>query len=177
MLCGGLIRHGFAWAKVLEQLRTSRIDRIKDPHAAKVEHENIWNAIDASVKFRKRDEQVRFLELAVFPPDETTPIAALEMLWSHTASLDDWDTDSLVIKLSQRSLLELTPSAAGKAISLHALVFDYVHRAVAMYPRCINACWRHTTRNAPTVGTLTRRTMVISSRILPPPPYRSRLRR
>jgi len=29
-LCGGLIRHGFAWAKVLEQLRTSRIDRIID---------------------------------------------------------------------------------------------------------------------------------------------------
>ena len=93
--------------------------------------------------FSGADEQVRFLELAVFPPDETTPIAALETLWSHTASLDDWDTDSLVIKLSQRSLLELTPSAAGKAISLHALVFDYVHRAAgdvaALHQRLLEA--------------------------------------
>jgi hypothetical protein len=128
-LCGGLIRHDFAWAKVLEQLRTSRIDRIKDPHAAKIEHENLWNAIDVSVKFLSADEQPRFLELAVFPPDEATPIAALRTLWSHTAGFDDWDTDALVIKLSQRSLLELTTSTDGKAISLHDLVYDYVHRA------------------------------------------------
>ena len=142
-LCGGLIRHGFAWAKVLEQLRTSRIDRIKDPHAAKVEHENIWNAIDVSVKFLSADEQARFLELAVFPPDEATPIAALRTLWSHTAGFDDWDTDALVIKLSQRSLLELTTSADGKAISLHDLVYDYVHRAAgdetALHQRLLEA--------------------------------------
>ena len=88
--CGGLIRHGFAWAKVLEQLRASRIDRIKDPHAAKVEHGTVCNAIDASVKFLSTDEQARFLELAVFPLDESTPIAELETLWSHTAGFDDW---------------------------------------------------------------------------------------
>jgi WD40 repeat protein len=142
-LCGGLIRHGFAWAKVLEQLRTLRIDRIKDPHAAKVELENIWNAIDVSVKFLSAAEQARFLELAVFPPDETTPIAALRTLWSHMAGFDDWDTDALVIKLSQRSLLELTPIADGKAISLHVLVYDYVHRAAgdetALHQRLLEA--------------------------------------
>lgn len=107
---------------MLEQLGNSRIDRIKDPDAAKVEHVNIWNAIDASVKFLTNDEQARFLELAVFPPDEATPIAALRTLWSHAVGFDDWDTDALVIKLSRRSLLELTTSAAGKAISLHDLV-------------------------------------------------------
>ncbi len=133
-LCGGLIRHGFAWAKVLEQLRTSRIDRINDPHAAKVEHENIWNAIDTSVKFLSAAEQARFLELAVFPPDEATPITALSTLWSHTAGFDDWDTDALVIELSQRSLLELTTTADGKVISLHDLVYDYVHRAAGDEP-------------------------------------------
>jgi hypothetical protein len=148
---------------VLEQLRTSRIDRIKDPHAAKVEHENIWNCIDVSVNFLSADEQARFLELAVFPPDEATPIAALGTLWSHTAGFDDWDTDALVIKLSQRSLLELTTSAipnqpalhvraqrravpqplAGKAISLHDLVYDYLRRAardeIALHQRLLEA--------------------------------------
>ncbi len=34
----------------------------------------------------------------------------------------------------------------------------------AMKPLCINACWRLTARNAPTAGTLTRRTTAISSR-------------
>src|SRR5262249_41471951 len=119
-LCGGLIRHGFAWTKVLEQLRTSRIDRITDPHAVRVEHENIWNAIDVSVRSLSAHEQPRFLALAVFPPDEATPITTLQTLWSHTAGFDDWDTEALVIKLSQRSLLELTTSRNGKAISLHA---------------------------------------------------------
>ncbi len=142
-LCGGLIRAGFTWAKVLEQLRNSRIDRIKDPHPTRAEHETIWNAIDVSVKFLSADEQPRFLELAVFPPDEATPIAALQTLWSHTAGFDDWDTDELVIKLSQRSLLELTTSADGQAISLHDLVYDYVHRAtgdeIALHQRLLEA--------------------------------------
>ena len=164
-LCGGLIRHGFAWAKVLEQLRTSRIDRINDPHAAKVEHENIWNAIDVSVKFLSADEQARFLELAVFPSDESTPIAAVRTLWSHTAGFDDWDTDALVIKLSQRSLLELTTVRRRQSRSRCTTSFTITSTApLAMKRRCINACWRRTAGNVPTVGTLIRRTTAISSR-------------
>lgn len=128
-LCGGLIRDSFAWADVLEQLQLSRIDRINDSHAAKIEHESIWNAIDTSVQFLSDDERARFLELAVFPPDEATPIAALQTLWSHMVGFDDWDTNALVIKLSQRSLLEVSPAGVDKTISLHALVYDYVHRA------------------------------------------------
>jgi WD40 repeat protein len=142
-LCGGLIRHGFAWANVLDQLRNSRIDRINDPHAARAEHKSVWNAIHVSVGFLSAAEQARFLELAVFPPDVATPLAALRTLWSHTAGFDDWDTEELVIKLSQRSLVVLATSAHGRAISLHDLVYDYVHHATddetALHHRLLEA--------------------------------------
>lgn len=143
-LCGGLIGHGFAWGAVSEQLRNSRIDRIRDPNATNAGHESVWSAIDVSVGFLSGDERPRLFDLAVFPGDEAVPTAAIRTLWSHAAGLDDWDADALVIKLTQRSLVQMTSGTANNTtVSLHPLVYDYVRRAAgdetALHRRLLDA--------------------------------------
>jgi WD40 repeat protein len=128
-ICGGLIRDGFGWDAVLQQLRLSRIDRLEDLHAVRPEHESVWNVIDVSVRFLEPGEQARFLELAAFPSDERWPLAAVATLWSHPGGLDVWASQALVQKLSQRSLLDLTRIASGPIVGLHDLVHDYVRHA------------------------------------------------
>ena len=89
-----------------------------------------------SVEFLPADEKRRFLELAVFPPDEATPEAAVATLWAHTGQLDDWESQELLVTLGERSLVQLVTQApvSGKTprrhVSLHDLVYDYIQRAV-----------------------------------------------
>ena len=127
------------WGGVLEQLQQARIDRIAGEHPAEPQHQSVWQAIRASVEFLPSVEKRRFLELAVFPPDEATPEAAIATLWAHTGALDDWDTEGLLISLGERSLVQLvTPRSesetgqcsAWSPDALHDLVYDYVQRAV-----------------------------------------------
>jgi len=135
-LCGGMIRRGLAWPGVLQQLRQARIDRIADRHAVEAHHQSVWHAIHVSVAFLPADERQRFLELAVFPPEEATPEAAIGTLWSHTGPLDDWETQELLVTLGERSLVQLVMKTSNpgqqprRHISLHDLVYDYIKRAV-----------------------------------------------
>ena len=80
-------------------------------------------------------EKERFLELGVFPPDETTPEPAAATLWEQTGALDTWATEELLTTLAERSLVQLTASAAGmpgpRRFSLHDLIYDDNHRLIA----------------------------------------------
>jgi WD40 repeat protein len=134
-LCGGLVRRGLPWSSVLEQLQQARIERIADRHAVEPHHQSVWHAIHVSVQFLAADERARFLELAVFPPDETAPEAAISTLWAHTGGLDDWQAQELLVRLGELSLVQLVTRASDsgqlprRQVALHDLIYDYVRRA------------------------------------------------
>jgi WD40 repeat protein len=139
-LCGGLIHRNMAWGAVLEQLKQARLDRIADRHAVEPHHQSVWHAIHVSVEFLRPDEKQRFLELAVFLPDETTPEAAIATLWAHTGRLDEWKTRELLVSLAERSLVQLVSKAEDGVepprpqVALHDLVYDYVGRVAPVTP-------------------------------------------
>ena len=129
-LCGGLVRRR-SWSEVLDQLRQARIDRIADRHAIEPQHENVWRAIHVSVAALEPAEKARFLELAVFPSDETIPEPALATYWQHTGAFDEWDTGELLTSFAERSLVQLAKSRADadqatRGFMLHDLIYDYL---------------------------------------------------
>ena len=132
-LCGSLVRRNMSWSSVLEQLQEARIDRIADRHAVEPQHQSVWQAIHVSVESLQPGEKERFLELGVFPPDQTTPGPAAATLWAHTGSLDAWATAELLTTLAERSLVQMTAPAAAtpgpRRFSLHDLIYDYTQRA------------------------------------------------
>ena len=135
-LCGGMIRRGLAWSGVLQQLKQARIDRIADRHAVEPHHQSAWHAIHVSVEYLPAVEKQRFLELAVFPPDEPTPESAIGTLWASTGKLDEWGTQEMLFTLRERSLVQpvIERSGAsqvhGRSALLHDLVYDYARRVV-----------------------------------------------
>ena len=136
-LAGGMIAAGMPWADLLDALRSHRLEFLSDEHRPD-QHQNLWKMIEVSFKALNDDEQHRLIELAVFPEDETVPDAAVATLWESTGQLTGRLTRSLLGKLKQRSLLQLTapkdPSATSVGhVSLHGLIFDYcVLRAQVM---------------------------------------------
>lgn len=130
-LCGSLVRRGKTWIDVLTQLQQARLDRISDRHAVQEHHRSVWHAIHVSVASLETLDRERFLELAVFPPDESIPIEAAATLWSLDSAMDLWSADELVATLAERSLLQRSDASGraavgGRSISLHDIVFDYV---------------------------------------------------
>jgi hypothetical protein len=139
-LCGGLIRRSMPWGNVLEQLKQARIDRIADRHAIEPHHQSVWHTLHISVEFLRSAEKQRFLELAVFPPDEATTEAAVATLWAHTGGLDEWGAQELLASLGERSLVQLVSKVAGGSqrprpgVALHDLVYDYVRGVAPVTP-------------------------------------------
>ena len=134
-LCGALVRRQMPWKSVLDQLEQARIDRIADRHAVEPQHQSIWQAIHVSVEALEPPERERFLELAVFPTDETIPELGIAVLWEHTGQLGGWSTAEILTTLAERSLIQMTLSTAessggGRRFSLHDLVYAYVTRAI-----------------------------------------------
>ena len=133
-LCAGMAGRGIAWDSILRALRQADLDRIRDRHSINEQHSSIYRAMQVSVDALTPDERSRFAELAVFPPDDTTPEAAVGCLWAHTGNLDDLDCEDLLITLSERSLIRLdtveSPSGGAplRRVSLHDLLFDYATR-------------------------------------------------
>src|SRR5262249_21320901 len=99
------------------------------------QHQSVWHAIHMSVEFLQPDERERFLELAVFPPDETIPESAIVTLWAHTGHCDEWESQELLATMDERSLIQIVTrsSEAGRParrhIAFHDLVYDYIQGA------------------------------------------------
>ncbi len=134
-LCGGLVRRKIPWNQVLAQFKKARIDRIADRHAVEPQHQSVWHAIHVSVAALEPADRNRFLELAVFPPDDTIPEQPIATLWEHTGELDDWGTAELLTTLADRSLVQMTPlppraQHGQRHFGLHDLVYDYVRRTI-----------------------------------------------
>jgi WD40 repeat protein len=133
-ICGAMVCDGTAWPDLLAALREADLEFLEHPHG------NVLKSIQVSIDALAPDEAKRFAELAVFPPDETIPEAAVETLWSHTGGLPGRRARRLLTLLERRSLVSLTgeaaaaedASAAGsevkRRVGLHDLLYDYATR-------------------------------------------------
>jgi WD40 repeat protein len=128
-LAGGMLAAGQAWTKLLTAFQRHKLEFFQDDQRDN-QHHDLLRTIEVSVQTLSPDEQSRLIELGVFPEDEIVPEPAIATLWEHTEELDDLDTSSLLLKLKQRSLIQMvTPKAADSnsvsRIGLHDLIHDY----------------------------------------------------
>ncbi len=97
-------------------------------------HGSILKSIKVSIDALAPDQARRFAELAVFPPDETVPEAAVATLWSHTGPMKEREAHRLLTVLERRALVRVDREAqeAGddpkRRVSLHDLIYDYAAR-------------------------------------------------
>jgi hypothetical protein len=124
-ICGAMVRDGTAWADLLEALREADLEFLDHPHG------NVLRSIKVGVDALPPDQRRRFVELSVFPPDESVPEAAVTTLWAHTVGLQDRHARQLVTVLKQRALIQVDtePVRPGEVprrrLSLHDLLYDY----------------------------------------------------
>ncbi|MBX3606974.1 MAG: TIR domain-containing protein [Piscinibacter sp.] len=71
------------------------------------------------------DERARLSDLAVFPEDQSVPLATLERYWQRTGALDEFDTEALCERLYRRSLL-LDFDPARRRIRLHDVIRQFL---------------------------------------------------
>lgn len=131
-LAGGMVAAKMPWDSLLKAFDRHKLEFLKDDQRTE-DHQNLLNMIEISVRALDPAEQTRLVELGVFPEDETVPEAAVATLWQHTGNLDDLDTQALLLKLKQRSLLHLTAPTDHAAttlgrVSLHDLIHHYCLR-------------------------------------------------
>ncbi len=88
--------------------------------------------IEVSVKALTTEEQIRLVELVVFPEDAAVPEAAITTLWESTGRVSSRNGRKLLAKLKQRSLIQLVADNGSKdahsghgQFSLHNLIHDY----------------------------------------------------
>ena len=121
-ILGGMVAEGRSWARVLERLRRADLGNLRG-RFPDYRYESLLHSIDASCTDLDPASRARLLELAVFAGGPSVPAAAAGALWA-AAGLDDLDTEDLLIKLSQRSLIRFDPRT--EMFSLHDLINDYL---------------------------------------------------
>ena len=142
-ICGAMRRDGTSWADILAALREADLEFLDHPHG------NILKSIKVSIDALAPDQARRFAELAVFPPDETVPEAAVATLWSHTGPMKEREARRLLTVLERRALVRLDREAAEvgddpkRRVSLHDLIYDYATRLagdrVALHQQVLDA--------------------------------------
>ena len=130
-LAGGMVAAGMSWTNLLTAFDRHKLEFFKDEHRPE-QHQSLWKMIEMSVRALDGAEQRRLVELGVFPEDEAVSEKAVATLWKHTGQLDDLDTPQLLVKLKQRSLVQLAAGEPGGGdvgrVSLHDLIHDYCLR-------------------------------------------------
>jgi NB-ARC domain/TIR domain/APAF-1 helical domain len=124
-ICGAMVRDGTRWRHILEALQEADLEYLDHPLG------NILTSITASLKYLDESERSRFLELCVFPPDETSPEAAVFTLWRHTGSLRERHAAALLAKLERRSLIQYSPD---RGVGLHDILYAYACHAAGGTP-------------------------------------------
>jgi hypothetical protein len=125
-LCGSMVRRGIGWSGILNRLKQAALKSIADRQTENIQHRNLWTAMQVSVAALPPDEQQRFIELSIFPSDETIPESTVHTLWLHTGHLDEFGCEDLLISLSERSLIQLDTDTPCRKISLHDILHDFV---------------------------------------------------
>jgi KAP family P-loop domain/NB-ARC domain len=79
--------------------------------------------IDASLNMLADDDVARFSELGAFKEDFAIPLNNIERLWKETASLTSTQTQILVQRLADMSLVNMSSSGT---VRVHDLIRDYI---------------------------------------------------
>ena len=100
-------RDGTSWADILGRLREADLEFLDHPHGS------ILKSIKVSIDALAPDQARRFAELAVFPPDEAVPEAAVATLWSHTGPMKEREAPAAHRAGAPRLWSRLDREAAG----------------------------------------------------------------
>jgi hypothetical protein len=128
-LCGGMVQGGAGWSSVLEALQEHDLEYLSADHPDEAQHQNAWKAMDVSLRVLSSDEQQRFAELAVFAPDTGAPDSTVATLWQHSAGLSPRQAETLIAKLTRRSLVQRLSSESHvtKRIILHDILQHFAN--------------------------------------------------
>jgi hypothetical protein len=85
--------------------------------------------IDASVEDLDASEEIRLDELAVLPEDEWVPLGIVESLWGETGQFDEDDTEDLLRRLDELSLLQ-NLKLGERTLRLHDNILWYLRDRV-----------------------------------------------
>ncbi|MGB4651603.1 NB-ARC domain-containing protein [Methanothrix sp.] len=119
-LCGAQIRDGVSWSDLLEALKEADLKFLDH------EERSVMKSLKVSVDRLSEEERECYLLLAVFPPDETIPEAAILTLWAHARKLDEKNGRRLLAVLDRRSLLKRDIDDISSAIEIHDLLHDFL---------------------------------------------------
>jgi hypothetical protein len=121
-LIGAMIRlRPTAWKDALGRLRRADLEAIKRAFPG-YPYPDLLRAIEVSVEGLDSADGERYLDLAVFPEDQSIPGEALRVLWN----LDEADTSDCMTRLVARSLA--TWATGGSSLILHDLQRDLIHK-------------------------------------------------
>ena len=131
-LAGGMAKSGISWSDIRDALREHDLEYISDESRSEAQHQSLWRMIEVSVNALTAEEQLRLVELVVFPPDAAIPEAPITTLWESTAKLSPRYARKLLTKLKQRSLIqtvEMNGTNSGQPVDgqffFHDLIHDY----------------------------------------------------
>ena len=130
-LCGAQIRDGVSWSDLIEALQEADLEFLDH------EQRSVMKSLKVSVDRLPPHERECYLELAVFPPDETIPEAAILTLWAHAQKLKERDGRRLLAVLDRRSLLKRTIENNASIIEMHDLQHDFL-RASCSDPQALH---------------------------------------
>ena len=127
-LCGAMVRDNVPWPDLLQAFGEADLTFI-EARFPNYPYPNLLKTLQVSVDALARedpDEAKRYLEMAVFPPDESIPEAAVLTLWSESGHLNERDARKLVSLLDRKALLQLHGQAPNRRITFHDLHHDYL---------------------------------------------------
>jgi hypothetical protein len=130
-LCGGMVKKGIPWDRIMRALREARLELITDRQELVEQHQSIWRAMEVSIQVLPQEEQRRFAELAVFAATgRGVPEKAVVTFWEHTGKLDEQTAASLLQEMHERSLIQLDVRSdaarnRSRVMSMHDLMHDF----------------------------------------------------
>ncbi|MEO1529897.1 MAG: NB-ARC domain-containing protein, partial [Planctomycetota bacterium] len=116
-VCGAMARDGDSWSDLLQALKDVDTEFIDDTEAFE---RGVFQSLALSIDRLSETERERYLELAVFPSDETIPTSAVCTLWASNCG--ERAGRRLLRTLDRASLLRLTDNA----ITFHDLQHDFL---------------------------------------------------
>jgi len=122
-IAGGLVAEGRRWSNVAQRIRRASLAKLT-ARFSDYPHPDLLKALDASVTALPESHRARYRELGVFEGRGPIPVSVVRHLWRRSGSLDELDSEDLILSLSRRSLIQWEPYA--DTFTLHDLLFNYV---------------------------------------------------
>jgi hypothetical protein len=121
-LCGAMARDGAPWADLLDALRKADLAFLQKQFP-NYPYPDVLRALKVSVDALAASDPnwaKHYGELAVFPPDEAVPEAAVVQLWVHTNGLNERAARQLLTTLGRKLLVRLEGQAPHRHVALHS---------------------------------------------------------